>query len=1463
MPLPATDSEREQALETAYTDLGYYKTNKTYDQSKLKAYNLKIKQKLQQKVNFELKDGDEGGEDNANPPGIKEYPLWKVMKKIERDAPEDTEEQRKKKIIAIGSIRALIYLRVNREYAAELAFLYDVDKSIFHKFKLDNWNKAINYDLNKHGGWRSQEYPPFKNIGMNPRLTNHLDFYVRSFNDKTTTTPPWTKEEIQKRLDTDLANIEIMVSAMINQEYSEQKQAKFLTLFLNNIKPDGTGCASERLQGAIEAIGTEMQGNHSFNELLHHSEACKKLITLIQSKDKHDLSKMAEVHLDLFVELQGQTIVFANGTEINVSPEKYMDIVNKIKAEFIESNVFTASSAPAFYKDPAASFINAIELPEFSGVGNIGKLKFKTMLEAEKAFLYSQNLIGKDCPEFAQKSKVIQSSPGNGFEFSISQEQYIMLTSLKDAAKPKLEKTAEEQIKDIIIAKLQQIRDQLQLTEGEYYNNIAFADKQIEVSNSGSFSLIDQYGNSIEESGLIQNEEEEINTFSELQKMQSFLEVVEQNIEAVKLSIDAKRKLKEEQTKKINLIKKIQALYGIINDKAEMLDPEQNKFFNDYELKNIEIALSGGKNISVAGKLNNFIVTYNEHSIKIKNGDPTEIEEKEFQFWLEFFKEIDEKSLSDFDPTKQLQAKLAQGTDYTETLLPVIPKEKLLTIFLNMATPDEVCGGRQIPLNKIPEDQAVLLQNDKGELYVLNKNYVEGAIKSDVKYNKVLKQLKSYQKQIEEFAVHFVKDQTNQYSYNGPRSVDDTSINEAIEFLCETLSSSAVPPTLDDNFVGLFNKHLDPTKGADKGEFQFLLSALIGRFASEKEKTIQIKHPQNQELLAPVTTADHQYIKSDNLVAIYLQCCAKAKISLEDFHEEQKLIAEDLTIYEEQDSSNYLSKYEHDFTELSNGDHLKRFIEGDLELSEIETQFLKRLGIESVVKAKPKPLDADNATTINIPEGIEKAFTKEQLEHEINKFLENIAEKYIEEMRIPRTLWGGDLEVGAISELLNLKIIVHKNGQIYPPIGQGKENTIHIIYSGVHYDVCDEQGNLTWHALGDNDCLFHSCIQAAILRKFPVAEEYTIDEKASNNDQKRLEIAEKLRNNVCNYLADEKNRLSIEAETMLDPANPNCYKLFPDNEQERLNFIERFVNNKTNHRIRQRFETLIRQTEEEAKEYGDYALDLPSGSNLVKIAKELRAKKRALDQFEKPKKSLKKSKKKPSKAATLLEPPKAATLKVDPPKAATLLDPIKNIGKAPSKKSLDSISKEFILNSIEIYFNLDETKKRLRDIQYIKSTSQAVDFIGHFESTKTKSILATIRQDSIECSLLSGKSMIIPEQQKILMEFLKFQSIQAKSKGNEQAVIVVAENFSPKELEGLLNSLNQDKTISKFIKLYLPEFKLCSYRNDIKYTQEEYDKLKVEIYKYNNKISADQTLSEEQLKKLDSTTIKKLASPPH
>ena len=61
-------------------------------------------------------------------------------------------------------------------------------------------------------------------------------------------------------------------------------------------------------------------------------------------------------------------------------------------------------------------------------------------------------------------------------------------------------KTDEEKTKDIIIAKLEKIRDELQLTENEYYSNILLSDEQeFSVTNSGEFSITDPDGNVIDE----------------------------------------------------------------------------------------------------------------------------------------------------------------------------------------------------------------------------------------------------------------------------------------------------------------------------------------------------------------------------------------------------------------------------------------------------------------------------------------------------------------------------------------------------------------------------------------------------------------------------------------------------------------------------------------------------------------------------------------------------------------------------------------------------------------------------------------------------------------------------------------------------------------------------------------------------------------------------------------------------
>ena len=230
------------------------------------------------------------------------------------------------------------------------------------------------------------------------------------------------------------------------------------------------------------------------------------------------------------------------------------------------------------------------------------------------------------------------------------------------------------------------------------------------------------------------------------------------------------------------------------------------------------------------------------------------------------------------------------------------------------------------------------------------------------------------------------------------------------------------------------------------------------------------------------------------------------------------------------------------------------------------------------------------------------------IDREIEKFLnDDIARKYIQEMRVPRKLWGGDLEVAAISELLNLQIVIHKNGRLMHPIGRRKSNIIHIAYSGVHYDVCDKNGKITWHAAADNDCLFHSCIQAALLNGFPISPIRGVVGNEDKYNLARKNAAEQLRREVCNYLEDEPQRLRREAEELLDITNPDHYRLEnPDDPQERRGFIERFVNDEDRHRIKSRFKMLIMQSFDEASRQGEHTLDLPSGAEIVKEAKRLR-----------------------------------------------------------------------------------------------------------------------------------------------------------------------------------------------------------------------------------------------------------------
>ena len=603
-----------------------------------------------------------------------------------------------------------------------------------------------------------------------------------------------------------------------------------------------------------------------------------------------------------------------------------------------------------------------------------------------------------------------------------------------------------------------------------------------------------------------------------MQKIQSFLEAVEQKMEGVKLSVSEKRKLKEEQAKKTNLFKTIMSLYRTINDKAEGLDSEQNKLFADDKLKEISILLPNGKMISVQGKLNNFTIQYQDHSISITQGDNKTVKGEELQFWLELFKDIGEEKLSAFDPTKQLQdrldGKLTPAIDQPEAPLPVMSKKDLLKLFHNMATPDAGVSGEQIPLNKTKEDKAILLQDQDGTIQVLNQSIVENLIKENNEHNKLLQHFKVLQSHQHVLAKHFLKDADGIYSFNYGAAVKDSkdlnkeNIEKAIEYLCGTLNQTIEPPSLADVLSNSLKMKLDPQNESTNiiipslgsmthaQGFDFLLGGLISRFTDhEHEKPpLKITHPTTRKQLTTLTTADGKYIESNNLVAIYLQCCAKAGMSLEDFQEDGKLKKEDLSIYEDLYSDEFVAKYQQDFTELSTGDHLQRFIDGKLQLSEIETKFLKKLGIEPIIKAKDtakkpaappptkelpdKPVEAKKETTIKIPTEITKS--SDGKEAFPNKLQHNCINKYYVPFKVAGKYISSEQYAKKMLEDIQslLKQDPHLKIAITYAANNNESTGIYQSYQNSSYDDLEKGG---WHISGGGQAPAFAILQKAIL----------------------------------------------------------------------------------------------------------------------------------------------------------------------------------------------------------------------------------------------------------------------------------------------------------------------------------------------------------------------------------------------
>ena len=98
----------------------------------------------------------------------------------------------------------------------------------------------------------------------------------------------------------------------------------------------------------------------------------------------------------------------------------------------------------------------------------------------------------------------------------------------------------------------------------------------------------------------------------------------------------------------------------------------------------------------------------------------------------------------------------------------------------------------------------------------------------------------------------------------------------------------------------------------------------------------------------------------------------------------------------------------------------------------------------------------------------------------ITSFLDNIATRYIENIKQPGT-WGGDIELGILANYYQCKIVVHQNNSPDLEINRDRPNTLHLQYNGTHYCPIHNFGTpqKTVELVASNgDCLFTSIYYA-------------------------------------------------------------------------------------------------------------------------------------------------------------------------------------------------------------------------------------------------------------------------------------------------------------------------------------------------------------------------------------------------
>jgi hypothetical protein len=335
------------------------------------------------------------------------------------------------------------------------------------------------------------------------------------------------------------------------------------------------------------------------------------------------------------------------------------------------------------------------------------------------------------------------------------------------------------------------------------------------------------------------------------------------------------------------------------------------------------------------------------------------------------------------------------------------------------------------------------------------------------------------------------------------------------------------------------------------------------------------------------------------------------------------------------------------------------------------------------------------------------------IDQEIELFLDQVSEQYIAEMA-KNGVWGGDLELIAIGNILNIKIEVHKTNKDHPAeplLGpENAPNTIKLLLKGEasgngHYSVINNKNEITTIA-GDGNCLFNACVTAC--------QEQSITTTPS------ITTAAELRKAVYEYLTKEQTTLQTQAKSQQEKSINTGYIT-----QEQATEADLKKRIKQSDPIRSRFEVLI-NCEESDFEYSKKALP---NISLRDQAIELRQKRIDKNNL------------------------------------------IETTRKTIFTKYQENIQKNTQLNNIK--------------------TNTHQDTIQIHDTKNEQQLLATIKQDAIECPILPDKQNLSPEQQQLFIEFLKTQV--ELNKASTEPLTVEANNFNPQDLDDLTKLLTEQK----------------------------------------------------------------------